>query len=293
MSFVKKIINQDSQVTLYKYDGYDLKDYPNNYEKDLSSSSELMRICFLDTETTGTNLSQDKIIEIALKVIEINKTTGSDFKVIDAYQSLHDPGVPIPEGATEINGITNEDVKGKKINWDKVDELISISQLVIAHNANFDRPFVDRESNASKTNKIWACSINDIDWMARGFKNAKQELLCIWHGFYYESHRAMLDVDALIHLLTNNLYDDNKPLIELIQNARKSLCVSYAYNAPIQNKDILKSNQYRWNPYKTVWHKTIERSELEQERVWLEKNVYNNNFTGQFIEIPPPDKYKE
>jgi len=293
MSFVKKIINQDNQVSLYKYDGEDLNNYPNNYENDLSASSELMRICFLDTETTGTNLNQDKIIEVALKVIEINKITGSDLKVIDAYQSLQDPGIPIPEGATAINGITNEDVKGKNINWNKVDELISISQLVIAHNANFDRPFVDRESNASKTNKIWACSINDIDWMERGFKNVKQELLCIWHGFYYESHRAMLDVDALIHLLTNNMYDDNKPLIELIQNARKSLCVSYAYNAPIQNKDILKSNQYHWNPYKTVWHKTIDRSELEQEREWLEKNVYNNNFTGQFIEIPPPDKYKE
>jgi DNA polymerase-3 subunit epsilon len=292
MSFIKKIIN-NGNVELYKYDGEDLKEHSSSSNQDLSPTSELMHICFLDTETTGTNLQQDKIIEIALKVIEINKNTGGDIKVIDSYQSLQDPGIPIPESASEINGIYDADVKGKNIDWDKVSHLISNAQLVVAHNAKFDRPFVDSQIEASKNNKIWACSINDINWMERGFKNTKQELLCIWHGFYYESHRAMLDVDALIHLVTNNNYETNFPIIELIGNARRSQCVAYAFNAPIKNKDILKSNKYHWDPNKKVWHRTIERTQLEDERLWLEENVYDGNFTGQFIEITPADKYKE
>ena len=81
--------------------------------------------------------------------------------------------------------------------------------------------------------------------------------------------------------------------LQLIGNARRSQCVAYAFNAPIQNKDILKSNKYRWNPNKKVWHRTIDRTQLEDERLWLEENVYDGNFTGQFIEITPADKYKE
>ena len=54
---------------------------------------------------------------LALKCIELNKKTGADIKVIDYYESLNDPGTPIPEKATMINGIKDEDVKGKSINW--------------------------------------------------------------------------------------------------------------------------------------------------------------------------------
>ena len=60
--------------------------------------------------------------------------------------------------------------------------------------------------------------------MTRDFKAFKQELLCIWHGFYYDSHRAMMDIDALIYLLSHPSYSDNKPIVELIQNAKKPVC---------------------------------------------------------------------
>ena len=62
MSFIKKIIN-NGNVELYKYDGEDLKEHSSSSNQDLSPTSELMHICFLDTETTGTNLQQDKIVE--------------------------------------------------------------------------------------------------------------------------------------------------------------------------------------------------------------------------------------
>ena len=58
-----------------------------------------MRICFLDLETTGTDYKEDKIIEIAIKCIEIIKDNGNDVKVIAAYQSLEDPKIPIANAA--------------------------------------------------------------------------------------------------------------------------------------------------------------------------------------------------
>jgi len=292
MSFVKNIIKNDDSVSLYQYSGKDLKEYnPDNLD-DITSSSDKVRICFLDTETTGLSHKKDHIIEIALKCIELNKHTGKELKVIDGYEALQDPEVPIPEQATKINGITDKDVKGKSIDWTVVEDIFKISQLIVSHNARFDRPFVDNKIALSK-NKIWACSLVDIDWMERGFKNKSQEILCIWHGFYYASHRAMIDVDSLIHLLTHEINKENKPIIELIKNARKSWLKVLAHNSKIETKDILRENQYRWDPDKKVWYKIIKHAEMDQEREWLSKNIYKDNFSGQFIEITPMDKYKE
>ena len=144
MSFVKDTINNDNSIHLYKYKGDDLKEYHPDSITDISSNSDKIRICFVDTETTGLNSNKDHIIEIALKCIELNKFTGGNVKVIDGYQSLHDPGVPIPLQATQINGIKDEDVKGKAIDWSVVEDIFKISQLIVAHNASFDRPFVDK-----------------------------------------------------------------------------------------------------------------------------------------------------
>ena len=61
-------------------------DKPDTLEK-LNASSDRMRICFLDLETTGLDKNEDKIIEIAIKCIEITKQNGSDI-ALDAYESL-------------------------------------------------------------------------------------------------------------------------------------------------------------------------------------------------------------
>lgn len=62
-------------------------------------------VCFLKIQTTGTNPKTDRIIEIAL----VKKIPGEE-KEITAVTKIN-PGIDIPESATAINGISNEDVK--------------------------------------------------------------------------------------------------------------------------------------------------------------------------------------
>ena len=61
-------------------------------------------LCFFDLETTGTNISQDRIIEIAvIKVLpsgEMKRKT-----------NLVNPTIPITAESTAIHGIDNDDVK--------------------------------------------------------------------------------------------------------------------------------------------------------------------------------------
>lgn len=61
-------------------------------------------IAFIDLETTGTNLATDRIVEIAVVKISTDGTKQVKRKLIN-------PGMPIPAGATEVHGISDEMVK--------------------------------------------------------------------------------------------------------------------------------------------------------------------------------------
>ena len=287
MSFTKSLIQKDGNISITKFNG-EFKSFP---ETDLFSGQGKL-ICFLDVETTGKNRQEDGIVELAVKSVSINEQTGDILSIQDQYQSFHDPGIPITEEASAVNGITDEMVTGKQIDWNCVKNMFDSSNLIVSHNASFDRAFLDRALPESKE-KLWACSINDIDWMLRGFKNVKQELLCIWHGFYYDSHRAMNDVDALIHLLTHDIYSDNKPVLELVENSIIPYYKILAIGSPFETKDILKARNYFWDSIKKYWWTKTDFSEIESEKKWLSENVYNGYFQGRVEEITIIDKYKD
>ncbi len=65
-------------------------------------------IVFFDLETTGVNITNDRIVEITLLRIEPNgKETEKTFLV--------NPTIPISKEATDVHGITDEDVKDKPV----------------------------------------------------------------------------------------------------------------------------------------------------------------------------------
>lgn len=65
-------------------------------------------LAFFDLETTGTDISVDKIIEMAIVTLFPNGK-------VEKVSFLFNPGKPIPPEATEIHGISDEDVKDKPL----------------------------------------------------------------------------------------------------------------------------------------------------------------------------------
>ena len=286
MAFLKKTIGTDHKIELYKFNGESFNNLPENYKND-----NCVKICFLDLETTGLNKERCKIIEFAGKLTAIDKNTGALLGIMDKYQSFNDPEENIEAEITRVTGITNEDVAGHSLDWEAVAKLINTADIIVAHNASFDRAFMDRYLPISQE-KIWVCSVNDINWPARGFGARGQEILCIWHGFYYESHRAMSDVDALIHLVTYDVEGASKASMELIENASFPSYIIAALNSPFETKDFLKARKYRWNPIKRYWWKKISFEEVEIEKEWMADAIYNGIFEGRVEEISITDKYK-
>lgn len=91
-----------------------------------------MRTYFLDTETTGLNPPEDKLVEIAI----IDEAGNS------VLNTLIDPGRPIGF-ATSIHSISDDMVSGApslETVWPRVQGLLSGQHVVIC-NAAFDRAF--------------------------------------------------------------------------------------------------------------------------------------------------------
>jgi len=285
MTFIKNIKKDGSNIIIYKC--------PDPASEILISDEESFQVAFIDVETTGLFHNEDEIIELALKVLLIEKRTGKIIRVVSEFESFNEPDKSIDDRITKLTGISSKMVNGKKISWATVNVNLKDVDLIISHNASFDRPFVDAYSEISQS-KLWACSIKDVDWFARGFTNVKQELLCLWHGFYFEAHRAINDVSALIHLLTHPSYDLERPLIELIDNSKKESfniwVTNFSYDAA--KKDKIKSKGYIWNVPKKLWFKRVLLENIEEEKSFLIDLIYFDTFRGLVESIDPVNKYK-
>lgn len=246
----------------------------------------------VDVETTGKDASHDHVIEIGARLFSFDRVSLELLSLEKSYSGLEDPGIPIPEQITRITGINDEMVKGKKIDWDQVSALFNETQVVIAHNAAFDRSFLDKRISVS-SEKVWACTYKLIDWYGMGFGAAKLEVLSIFHGFFVNAHRALEDCDALLHLLCFQAPESTETYLgQLLANSRRPVTRVIAHRTPFELKDLLKERGYQWSIQKRVWHHEIGRDECEKERQWLTESVYGGFFAGELREVRPQDRFK-
>ncbi len=100
-----------------------------------------MREIVFDTETTGLDAGKDRIIEVGCVELMNWVETGR------TYRTMIDPGVSLSAEITKITGYTTSDVKGQPRFEQIVDELMAFigDADVVAHNAEFDRGFLNAE----------------------------------------------------------------------------------------------------------------------------------------------------
>ena len=240
-----------------------------------AAAGGVTRVVVLDTETTGLDQGKEKIIELAMLRVDIDNATGLPVGEVQVYDGLEDPGKPIPPEVVTLTGIHDADVQGQRLDEARVSQLLEGVDLVIAHNAGFDRPFVEnRIGQFAHVN--WACSFVDIDWKAQGRGSAKLESLAQANGWFYDAHRAEMDCHALLAVLAQKLPEDaHTGLTQLLQAVARPSYSLQASNAPFEAKDKLKARGYRWNAEQRVWHTRLKTDEeLNAECAWLKEHVY-------------------
>ena len=99
------------------------------------------RFVVIDTETTGFKAyAGDEICSIALIELQGTEPTGKN------YNSLVNPGRPIPPESTEIHGIHDDDVKEAPVIEQILIEIADFigESVVIGHHVGFDLRFLNR-----------------------------------------------------------------------------------------------------------------------------------------------------
>jgi DNA polymerase-3 subunit epsilon len=232
----------------------------------------------LDVETTGLDPRNDAIIQLAVVAFAYSAETGRIFEVSEPLTSFEDPKRPIPAEVVKMTGITDADVAGKRIDDQAVEALVRSSSLVLAHNAAFDRPFLERRLPVFK-DVAWGCSLADVPWRSLGYASSSQESLLMRHcGVFYDAHRADSDALAMVHLLATPLESGDLPLALLLQSARKKTVRIWAMGAPFDAKDALKARRYRWNSgddkRPKAWYRDVREDDQAAEQKWLADVVY-------------------
>lgn len=233
------------------------------------------RVLVLDTETTGLSHQTDKVIELAMLLVDVDLASGRPFGPVTVFEGFEDPGMPIPSVAKEVTGISDEMVAGHRLDDAQVQALVARADLVVAHNAGFDRPFVEKRFPGFAA-KNWACSFADIDWRALGAESSKLSALAQDQGWFYDAHRAQVDCHALLQVLSRPLGEG--PLTglgQLIAVAARPSFKLRATGSPFESKDLLKARGYRWDADAKVWGCTLaSQALLDAELEWLRTEVY-------------------
>ena len=125
----------------------------------------------LDTETTGLDLDKAEVIELAMLKFHYTPD-GEVLRVIGKFDELRQPANPIPPEIIALTGITDEMVAGRSIDPAAVEAFVADAEIVIAHNARFDRPIAEKAWPVFK-NLNWACSLDEIPWRENGFEGTK------------------------------------------------------------------------------------------------------------------------
>lgn len=149
-------------------------------------------VIVLDTETTGLSCAENELIEISAA-----RLRGRE--VVDRFDTFVHPNGLIPPEITELTSITNADVAHAPRAEEAVAALEEFVQgcPVIAHNATFDRSFIESVKGGVRVSDIWIDSLALSRIALPRLSSHKLATMAELFGCAAVSHRASDDVEAL------------------------------------------------------------------------------------------------
>jgi DNA polymerase-3 subunit epsilon len=218
-------------------------------------------ICFFDLETTGVNISKDRIVEISILKIEPN---GSE----ERKTWLVNPEIPIPKEVTAIHGISDADVADKPTFREiskAIYNMIKDSDLGGFNSNRFDIPLLAEEMLRAEVdfdmkNRV-AVDVQTI------FHKMEQRTLSAAYKFYCgknleDAHSAEADTNATYEVLKAQLakYDELENDMKFLAEFSSRKKIADFAGFIVFNKDGVECFSFGKHKGKTV----VEVLEKEQ-----------------------------
>ena len=218
-------------------------------------------LIFFDLETTGVNITKDRIVEISyIKVFPNGQEQEKTIRV--------NPGMPIPPEATAIHHITDEDVKDKPLFKDIAKDLSHVFEGcdIAGFNSNrFDIPLLMEEFLRAGVNfDISKRKFIDIQTI---FHKMEQRTLVAAYKFYCnkdlnDAHSASADTRATYEVLKAQLdrYSSLENDVDYLskfssQNRNVDLAGRIVLND--QNVEVFNFGKYKGQPVEEVLRRDI------------------------------------
>jgi DNA polymerase III epsilon subunit family exonuclease len=155
----------------------------------------------VDLETTGLSPRTSRICEIGAQRVR-------RLELEDVYETLVDPGVPLPAAVTHLTGIQPRELPGSPGVSTAVRRFVAFAgdAALVAHNARFDLAFLDREVERLTGRRI-AAPVVDTVWLARRLLDGRTRrvgLAALAHFLGVATapcHRALPDARATAEIL--------------------------------------------------------------------------------------------
>ena len=161
-------------------------------------------ICFFDLETTGIDITKDRIVEISILKVYPNGNKESKTWLVN-------PTIPIPKAASDVHGITDERVAGEptfKELAKQIHNMIKDSDLAGYNSDRFDIPLLAEEMLRAEVDFDLGNRVSvDVQTI---FHKMEQRTLSAAYKFYcgkdlIEAHTASADTNATYEILKAQL----------------------------------------------------------------------------------------
>ncbi len=215
-------------------------------------------VLILDTETTGLDPSTGQCIEVAIVRYSIQAHA-----VLDSVSwLLHAESNP----AEHINHIPASillDADSPAVVWPEVSGIAMSCDAVLAHNADFDRQWVESKELLAHP---WIDTCHAVDWPMQSKPGSSLITLALDHGLaVVDPHRALSDCLLLARLLSRvaELGHDVSAILErgLRPTATFQALVTY------DQRQAAKDAGFHWEAPKKQWLRKIEDAKLLPFRV--------------------------
>lgn len=211
-------------------------------------------LLIIDTETTGLDPKNGKLIEIAAIYYNVASRT-----ILHQMSTLFSAN---SNEAFEINRISIDslkevnDINGRSA-MALLEQMASTADAVVAHNAAFDRAWIERYPDSSLLLKKWICTKEDFKWPIRKGVALNLVHIAVDLGVpIISAHRALTDCQLIVRC-----FDKVEDLEERLEKALSSKC-TYIARVNYANRQIAKDHGFSWNGALQAWTKKLMPEEI-------------------------------